>query len=77
MIKTSTKGEVILVTQSVVSGPARLASPGSLSEIESIRPTPSLRSSALDNTRIMEITANRVMCTCIFPSGMDKSFVKS
>lgn len=45
----------MLVTQSVVSGPARLASPGSLSEIESIRPTPSVRNSALDNTRIMEI----------------------
>ena len=68
MIKTSTKGEAMLI-QGVVSGPARLASPGSLSEIESIRPTPSLRSSALDNTRIMEINDNRIIYACIFASG--------
>ena len=39
MIKTSTKGEAML-TQGVVSGPARLASPGSLSEIEEYQAHP-------------------------------------
>lgn len=59
----------MLVTQSVVSGPARLASPGSLSEIESIRPTPSVRNSALDNTRIMEIMTIELRVHVFFHLG--------